>query len=80
MAQYGDSTVYYSRSRDRHLVYPTNLRSIPGGPYSAAAIAAGVSLMLTPNMHAVLGGAGMLSPAGRCHTLDAAADGQVPPP
>jgi len=46
-----------------------------GGGGGAAAIVSGVSLMLTPNMHGVLGGAGMLSPAGRCRTLDAAADG-----
>ena len=35
----------------------------------------GASLILTDDMHRVLGGAGMLSPSGRCKTFDADADG-----
>ena len=39
------------------------------------AYVAGASLVLTDDMHRVLGGAGMLSPAGRCRSFDEAADG-----
>ena len=39
------------------------------------AFIAGASLVLTDDMHRVLGGAGMLSPCGRCRTFDRAADG-----
>ena len=46
---------------------------------SAAALSrafvVGASLILTDDMHRVLGGAGMLSPSGRCKTFDADADG-----
>ncbi len=37
----------------------------------------GVKLILTPSLSAMFTRAGMLSPAGRCRTLDAAADGYV---
>jgi len=39
------------------------------------AFVVGASLILTDDMHRVLGGAGMLSPSGRCKTFDADADG-----
>ncbi|KAK9841871.1 hypothetical protein WJX81_008495 [Elliptochloris bilobata] len=42
-----------------------------------AALAAGVNLMLSEATTAGAQGAGMLSPDGRCKTLDAAADGYV---
>jgi acyl transferase domain-containing protein len=38
---------------------------------------AGVKLILTPSLSAMFTRAGMLSPDGRCKTLDAAADGYV---
>ena len=42
-----------------------------------AAVAAGVNLALVPDTPAMFTRAGMLSPEGRCKTLDAAADGYV---
>jgi len=39
------------------------------------ALAGGVSLILSRAIHLALERAGMLSPTGRCHTFDAAADG-----
>jgi acyl transferase domain-containing protein len=42
-----------------------------------AALAAGVNLTLTPDTPASFQRAGMLSPDGRCKTLDEAADGYV---
>jgi len=42
------------------------------------ALAGGVAAMFTPNFYIVASNAGMLSPTGLCHTLDAAADGFVP--
>lgn len=42
-----------------------------------AAVVAGVKLILTPSLSAMFSRAGMLSPEGRCKTLDAAADGYV---
>ncbi len=42
------------------------------------ALAGGVAAMFTPNFYIVASNAGMLSPTGQCHTLDAAADGFVP--
>lgn len=45
-----------------------------GGP---AALAAGVSLPLSCEVSAAFAMAGMMSPSGRCQTLDAAADGYV---
>jgi acyl transferase domain-containing protein len=50
-----------------------NLRS--GGISRAAA--AGANLTLSPDTPAMFSRAGMLSPEGRCKTLDAAADGYV---
>jgi acyl transferase domain-containing protein len=41
------------------------------------AAAAGANLTLTPDTPAMFSRAGMLSPEGRCKTLDAAADGYV---
>ncbi|MFJ9713477.1 beta-ketoacyl synthase N-terminal-like domain-containing protein [Streptomyces sp. NPDC101234] len=41
------------------------------------AIAAGVTLMLAPRITRSFARMGMLSPTGRCHTFDAAADGFV---
>lgn len=41
------------------------------------AIAGGVSLMLHPPMMVALSKGGFMSPTGRCHTFDAAADGFV---
>lgn len=42
-----------------------------------AALAAAVSLVLTPHVSASYARAGMLSPAGRCRVFDASADGYV---
>jgi acyl transferase domain-containing protein len=44
---------------------------------SAAGMAAGVGLLLSPNPTGMFQKAGMLAPDGRCKTLDAAADGYV---
>ncbi|MFI1720552.1 SDR family NAD(P)-dependent oxidoreductase [Streptomyces sp. NPDC020489] len=41
------------------------------------ALAGGVNVLLSPTYFASLTGAGMLSPTGRCHTFDRAADGYV---
>jgi acyl transferase domain-containing protein len=41
------------------------------------ALAAGVNLMLAPDLTQIFSRAGMMSPSGRCHTFDAAADGYV---
>jgi len=41
------------------------------------ALAGGVALMLTPQMHVWNGKSGMLSPRGRCASFDASADGFV---
>lgn len=43
----------------------------------SSASSSGVNLLLTPHTHAMFQVAGMLSPVGRCQTLDAAADGYV---
>jgi acyl transferase domain-containing protein len=42
------------------------LGRVDRAPRTAHAFAAGASLMLTPDMHLTLGGAGMLSHFGRC--------------
>jgi acyl transferase domain-containing protein len=42
-----------------------------------SALVAGVKIILTPMLSAMFAKAGMLSPDGRCKTLDAAADGYV---
>jgi polyketide synthase PksM/rhizoxin synthesis polyketide synthase/nonribosomal peptide synthetase RhiB len=42
------------------------------------ALAGGVTAMTTPAFYVAASQSGMLSPTGRCHTLDAAADGFVP--
>jgi acyl transferase domain-containing protein len=47
------------------------------GGVSAAGMAAGVGLLLSPNPTGMFQKAGMLAPDGRCKTLDAAADGYV---
>ncbi|MES2347144.1 MAG: SDR family NAD(P)-dependent oxidoreductase, partial [Pseudomonadota bacterium] len=41
------------------------------------AIAGGVNLICTPNNTLAFARAGMLSPSGRCHTFDGAADGYI---
>jgi acyl transferase domain-containing protein/acyl-CoA synthetase (AMP-forming)/AMP-acid ligase II/SAM-dependent methyltransferase/acyl carrier protein len=41
------------------------------------ALAGGINLILTPDLTAILSHAAMLSPAGRCKTFDASADGYV---
>ncbi len=41
------------------------------------AIAGGVNLICTPNNTHAFARAGMLSPSGRCHTFDSAADGYI---
>ncbi len=41
------------------------------------AVAGGINLLLSPHNHLLLSETGMLSPAGRCHTFDARADGFV---
>jgi acyl transferase domain-containing protein/acyl carrier protein len=43
-----------------------------------AAIAAGVNLILTPQVYVGMSQAGMLSPDGRCHAFDCRANGMVP--
>jgi len=45
---------------------------------SDLALAGGVYVMGGPSMHIMTAQAGMLSPDGRCHTFDAAANGFVP--
>ena len=40
-----------------------------------AGLAAGVNLLVSPIMHSLVAGAGMLSPDSRCKALDASADG-----
>ena len=47
------------------------------GSGAGAAVVAGVNVMLAPNVTEVFRAAGMLSPSGRCKTLDATADGYV---
>ncbi|AHC73995.1 ptzD [Candidatus Endolissoclinum faulkneri L5] len=42
------------------------------------ALAGGVNLMLTPQMHLMTAASGMLAPDGRCKTFDNTADGFVP--
>ncbi|KPC60798.1 hypothetical protein ADL29_27455, partial [Streptomyces chattanoogensis] len=42
------------------------------------ALAGGVSVQTTPDTYLAAGRGGMLSPTGKCHTFDAAADGFVP--
>lgn len=46
-------------------------------PRSTRALAGGVNLSLLPSTPAAYAAAGMLSPAGRCQTLDESADGYV---
>ena len=48
-----------------------------GACSGGAALAAGVNLMLAETTTAAAQAAGMLTPDGRCKTLDAAADGYV---
>ncbi|WGF87498.1 SDR family NAD(P)-dependent oxidoreductase [Marinivivus vitaminiproducens] len=45
---------------------------------SDMALAGGVAVLSTPSFYVAASQAGMLSPTGRCRTLDAAADGFVP--
>jgi acyl transferase domain-containing protein/thioesterase domain-containing protein/SAM-dependent methyltransferase/NAD(P)-dependent dehydrogenase (short-subunit alcohol dehydrogenase family) len=52
-------------------------RSIRDGE-CALALAGGVSLMLTPQMHLMTAASGMLAADGRCKTFDDGADGFVP--
>ena len=52
-------------------------RSIRDGE-CALALAGGVSLMLTPQMHLMTAASGMLAADGRCKTFDDSADGFVP--
>ncbi len=47
------------------------------GPNPGAALVGGANLVLLPSTTAMFQRAGMLSPEGRCKTLDAAADGYV---
>ena len=53
------------------------VRSIRDGE-CAMALAGGVSLMLTPQMHLMTAASGMLAADGRCKTFDDSADGFVP--
>mgnify|MGYP001806729484 CR=1 FL=1 len=52
------------------------VRCLAGGDCGRALLA-GVRTLLTPNLSAMFNTAGMLSPEGRCKTLDASADGYV---
>ncbi|WP_419897686.1 SDR family NAD(P)-dependent oxidoreductase [Roseomonas sp. USHLN139] len=52
-------------------------RSILDGECDLA-LAGGINLMLTPQMHLMTGASGMLAADGRCKTFDDAADGFVP--
>lgn len=52
------------------------LNSLQAGVCSEAS-SSGVNLLLMPHTHAMFQVAGMLSPVGRCQTLDAAANGYV---
>ena len=45
---------------------------------SDLALVGGVAVLTTPDFYLAASNAGMLSPTGRCHTLDASADGFVP--
>jgi polyketide synthase PksM/rhizoxin synthesis polyketide synthase/nonribosomal peptide synthetase RhiB len=45
---------------------------------SDMALVGGVAVLTTPDFYLAASNAGMLSPTGRCHTLDASADGFVP--
>jgi thioester reductase-like protein len=54
----------------------TACRSLAAGECELA-IAGGVNLLLLPETTVALSKARMLSPSGRCHTFDAAADGYV---
>ena len=47
------------------------------GAAAGDAVVAGVNVMLAPDVTEMFRAAGMLSPSGRCKTLDAAADGYV---
>ena len=49
----------------------------PGGTAGCGAVVVGVNAMLAPNVTEVFRAAGMLSPSGRCKTLDISADGYV---
>lgn len=51
-------------------------QSIRGGDCEMA-VAGGIALMITPQMHIWNGKSGMLSPRGRCASFDASADGFV---
>lgn len=52
-------------------------RSILSGE-SEAALAGGVSCLLSPHLYHIAGKANMLSPTGQCHTFAAEADGYIP--
>jgi acyl transferase domain-containing protein len=52
------------------------VRSLRSGECELA-IASGANLILSPRLSIAFSRAGMLSPHGRCHTFDAAADGYV---